>query len=256
MAGWTAGGGQLYCIPGARRSTSSGGSTAANWLTGAAGRRATPRARPRYADLVTDDEHLRTVRERFDERAATYDDSAMHRALAAAVAEFADLEGVDAVLDIAAGTGLVLRSLRDRGFAGSLSGVDLSPQMIEEARRHLPDADLVAADATRLTFADSSFDLVTCVTGLQLFPHPDAAIAEWSRVLRPNGRAVTATFLAFDPSRHRGAPPPGFVDHSPFDSLEHLAETVAPAGFRVTRSETWTDGADELLIAELVLAGV
>ncbi|WP_431245299.1 class I SAM-dependent methyltransferase [Leifsonia xyli] len=200
---------------------------------------------------MTDDEHLRAVRERFDERAATYDDSAMHRGLARAVAVFADLDEVDAVLDVATGTGLVLRALADRDFAGALTGVDLSPRMIDEARIHLPDAELLVADATRLPLPDASFDLVTCVTGLQLFPHPGAAIAEWARVLRPGGRAITATFLAVDPSRHRGAPPAAHVDHDPFDSVEHLGGTVAPAGFTVTRSEVWRDGADEVLIAEL-----
>ncbi|MFF9561812.1 class I SAM-dependent methyltransferase [Leifsonia sp. NPDC014704] len=209
-------------------------------------------------DAVTDDavtaaEHLRTVRERFDDRAPTYDESAMHRDLAAAVAAFADLNGVDAVLDVATGTGLVLRALRDRGYTGGATGVDLSPRMLAEARRHLPDADLLEADATRLPLGDGTFDLVTCVTGLQLFPHPVAAIAEWTRVLRPGGRAVTATFLTFDPSKHRSAPPQAFIDHAPFDSVEHLADTVESAGFRVARTATWTDGADELLLAELAL---
>jgi ubiquinone/menaquinone biosynthesis C-methylase UbiE len=200
---------------------------------------------------VTDDEHLRAVRERFDERASTYDESAMHRGMATAVAAFADLDGVDAVLDVATGTGLVLRALRDRGFTGALAGVDLSPRMIDEARRHLPDADLRVADATRLPLDDDSFALVTCVTGLQLFPHPVDAIAEWARVLRPGGRAITATFLAVDPARHRAAPPSAHSDHRPFDSVERLGETVEPAGFAVGRTATWVDGEDELLIAEL-----
>jgi len=200
---------------------------------------------------VTDDEHLRVVRERFDDRAPTYDESAMHRGLATAVAAFADLDGVEAVLDVATGTGLVLRALRDRGYDGSVSGVDLAPRMIDEARRHLPDGEFVVADATRLPFGGDAFDLVTCVTGLQLFPHPGDAIAEWGRVLRPGGRAITATFLAFDPTQHHAAPPAPFIDHIPFDSVEHLSATVAPAGFTVGRTETWTDGADEVLIAEL-----
>lgn len=202
---------------------------------------------------MTDDEHLQIVRERFDDRAPTYDESAMHRALATAVAAFADLTGVDAVLDVATGTGLVLRALRDRGFEGSVTGMDLSPRMVDEARIHLPDAELLVADATRLPLPDDAFDLVTCVTGLQLFPHPHAAIAEWARVLRPGGRTITATFLAFDPTRHRAAPPSPYIDHTPFDSVEHLAGTVAPAGFAVARTDTWTDGADEVLIAELAL---
>lgn len=200
---------------------------------------------------VTDDEHLQAVRERFDDRAPTYDESSMHRSLATAVADFAALDGVEAVLDVATGTGLVLRALRDRGFDGSLAGVDLSPRMVDEARRHLPEADLRVADATRLPLDDASFDLVTCVTGLQLFPRPVDAIAEWARVLRPDGRAITATFLAVDPTRHRAAPPSAHSDHRPFDSVEHLAETVGQGGFAIGRSTVWTDGADELLIAEL-----
>ncbi|WP_285115983.1 methyltransferase domain-containing protein [Leifsonia sp. fls2-241-R2A-40a] len=203
---------------------------------------------------MTDDEHLRAVRERFDERAATYDESSMHRSLAAAVAAFADLPGVRSVLDVATGTGLALRALRDRGYDGTLAGIDLASRMIDESRRHLPDADLRVGDATSLPFPDDAFDLVTCVTGLQLFPHPDAAILEWARVLRPGGRAITATFLSFDPSRHRAAPSSAYLDHSPFDSAEHLGQTVSPAGFTVGRTETWTDGADELLIAELPLS--
>ena len=205
------------------------------------------------ADAANDVEHVRAVRERFDDRAPTYDESAMHRDLASAVAAFADLTDVGAVLDVATGTGLVLRALRDRGYTGSATGVDLSPRMIAETRRHLPDAELLEADATHLPLGDGTFDLVTCVTGLQLFPHPVAAIAEWVRVLRPGGRAVTATFLTFDPSKHRSAPPQAFIDHTPFDSVEHLADTVAAAGFRIARTITWTDGADELLIAELAV---
>jgi ubiquinone/menaquinone biosynthesis C-methylase UbiE len=191
------------------------------------------------------------VRERFDDRAATYDDSSMHTGLARAVAAFADLSPVDAVLDVATGTGLVLRAIRDRGFGGDVAGVDLSPLMVEEARRHLPDANLSVGDATRLPFPNDSFDLVTCVTGLQLFAHPEIAIAEWARVLRPDGRAITATFLSVDRSRHGGAAQPGLSDHIPFDSVEHLGATVAPAGFTIARTETWRDGDDELLIAEL-----
>ncbi|MCL2514948.1 MAG: class I SAM-dependent methyltransferase [Microbacteriaceae bacterium] len=71
---------------------------------------------------MTDDERLEAIRERFDGRAESYDDSAMHRALAAAVADFVDLEGVETVLDVATGTGLVLRALAAR--AGGEANLD------------------------------------------------------------------------------------------------------------------------------------
>ena len=215
--------------------------------------------------IPTAEEARAEVRRRFDDRAPTYDESAMHRGLADAVAGFVLEAGAPGdVLDVATGTGLVLRALRerdqrsvpgrpgDRTATGRMIGVDLAPRMLEVARTHLPEAELIEADAASLPLPDDCVDLVTCVTGLQLFTDVPGAIREWARVLRPGGRVVTATFVAFDPSRHRAAPPAAMLHHEPFRSPEALDETFAPVGLRVARHERWTDGADDLLIAELV----
>lgn len=204
------------------------------------------------------DDVVYAVRARFDARSATYDESAMHRDLADAVAAFATPARDATVLDVATGTGLVLRALRDRhGLEPAhLAGVDVSPGMLAVAREALPGVALVEADARRLPLADSSVDLVTCVTGLHLIPGTDRVLAEWARVLRPGGTVVTATFAEFDPSRHhrevvasRTVPYP--MQHDPFRSPESLGATVAGAGFVVGRHTTWTDGHDVLLLAEL-----
>lgn len=215
------------------------------------------------------DDLLAAVRARFDGRAAEYDTSEMHRQLAAAVADFADLDGVRDVLDVATGTGLVLRALHSRDRSLRLRGIDLSGGMVEVARGELPDAVLVEGDATVLPFPDDAFDLVTCVTGLHLFPDPDAAVADWVRVLRPGGRAVTATFGNVDLSQHGGRPgaavpgpahgaahhgaepPPYPAHHERFCTPELLAEAVAPAGLTLTRHAWWTHGHDRVLLAEL-----
>lgn len=202
------------------------------------------------------DDHLRAVRARFDERAADYDDSAMHRALAAEVAAFAAVQPESDVLDVATGTGLVLRSLRDARAGARLTGVDLSPGMLAVARERLPEATFIEVDATALPLSDASVDVVICVTGLHLFPDPVAAVAEWARVLRPDGRAVTATFGRMDPAEHggrHGAPqPPSYpTHHDLFETPERLAAAVAPAGFTVTRHTWWTSGGDRMLLAEL-----
>lgn len=208
---------------------------------------------------------LAAVRARFDGRAAEYDESAMHRALAAAVADFAGLDGVADVLDVATGTGLVLRALHDRDRALRLTGIDLSGGMLEVARAELPDARLVEGDATVLPFADDSFDLVTCAAGLHLFPDADAAVAEWVRVLRAGGRAVTATFGDIDVSQHGGRPGRGHhggghhggepapypTHHERFRTPELLAAAVEPTGLRLSRHAWWTHGADRILLAEL-----
>ncbi|MFE4949692.1 class I SAM-dependent methyltransferase [Leifsonia sp. NPDC056665] len=204
------------------------------------------------------DDLLAAVRARFDGRAAEYDTSEMHRELAAAAADFADLDGVRDVLDVATGTGLVLRALRERDPALRLSGIDLSGGMVEVARGELPDAVLVEGDATVLPFGDDTFDLVTCVTGLHLFPDPDAAVAEWVRVLRPGGRAVTATFGDIDLSQHGGRhgaePPPYPTHHERFRTPELLAAAVAPAGLALARHAWWSNGDDRVLLADLLPA--
>lgn len=225
------------------------------------------------------DDLLAAVRARFDGRAAEYDESAMHRELAAAVAAFADLDGVRDVLDVATGTGLVLRALASRDGALRLTGIDLSGGMLAVARAALPGAELVEADATVLPFGDDAFDLVTCATGVHLFPDADAAIAEWARVLRPGGRVVTATFGEIDPSQHGGRPgaavapdaaragghgaghhgadhhgaepAPYPTHHERFRTPELLAEAVAPAGLHLTRHAWWTHGDDRILLADL-----
>ncbi|MGH1524344.1 class I SAM-dependent methyltransferase [Leifsonia sp. L25] len=215
------------------------------------------------------DDLLAAVRARFDGRAAEYDRSEMHRDLAAAVAAFADLDGVRDVLDVATGTGLVLRALHSRDRALRLTGIDLSGGMVEVARAALLGATLVEGDATVLPFEDDAFDLVTCATGVHLFPDADAAIAEWVRVLRPGGRVVTATFGEVDLSQHGGRagaavaggahgaghqgaePPPYPTHHERFRTPELLAEAVVPAGLALTRHAWWTHAHDRVLLAEL-----
>ena len=140
------------------------------------------------------DERNAAIRARFDGRADAYDDSLMHRELATAVAGFADLDDVRTVLDVATGTGLVLRALAARSPALELVGVDLSPGMLAVARRELPSAVFFEGVAEELPAADASADLVTCVTALHIFADPVPVFEEFARVLAPEGVLVTATF--------------------------------------------------------------
>lgn len=207
---------------------------------------------------MTTDPALAAIRQRFDERAATYDDNAMHRALAERVAAYCDLSGVRTVLDVATGTGMVLRALRQRPEAAGLrlAGVDLSAGMLAVARGALPDAALVEADATRLPFGDASVDLLTCVTALHLLQSPAAAFADWARVLGDDGRMVTATFTR-RPRRSPRAGPLAFDSHhDAYRTPAQLAEAFAPAGLAPVRHTEWgyAVGAPEevrVLLAEL-----
>jgi ubiquinone/menaquinone biosynthesis C-methylase UbiE len=104
-----------------------------------------------------------------------------------------NLDGV-CVLDLARGQGVAARALASAG-AATVTGVDLTPEMIELAAQHEVGNPLgiryVVDDAQALgSFATASFDLVTCQLGLMDIPDLPAALAAVARVLRPQGSFV------------------------------------------------------------------
>ena len=93
-------------------------------------------------------------------------------------------------LDAGCGTGFLSLELAARGHR--VSGIDFAPAMLAEARRKAAAQRLSVrfeeGDAEQLRFAPGSFDLVISRHVLWTLPHPEAAIDEWLRVLRPGGR--------------------------------------------------------------------
>ena len=129
----------------------------------------------------------------------------MRRRLIPPVVRFAKASGVSPerplrLLDVACGTGHLLRMLGAALPQARLFGVDLSPHYISRARALLPrelDVSLVCENAERLPFPDASFDAVTSVFLLHELPSDVRAriLAEIARVVRPGGLAVVADSL-------------------------------------------------------------
>lgn len=97
-----------------------------------------------------------------------------------------------AVLEIAAGTGVVTRALAPRLAPGASYVVtDLNQPMLDyAAARQTPDSRITwrQADAMALPFEDAAFDLVCCQFGAMFFPNRASAYREARRVLKPGGR--------------------------------------------------------------------
>ena len=100
----------------------------------------------------------------------------------------------DEVLDVATGTGAVVRELlRQKGCA--VVGVDQSPEMLAVAREHLPaTVKLVEASAEHLPFEDASFDALTVTYLLRYVDDPGATLAELARVVRSGGTVASLEF--------------------------------------------------------------
>lgn len=96
------------------------------------------------------------------------------------------------VLDLAAGTGTSSEPFAADGAFVVPS--DFSIGMLQVGKRRRPDLPFVAGDATRLPFADESFDAVTISFGLRNINEPKAALSEMYRVLKPGGRIVITEF--------------------------------------------------------------
>ncbi|WP_404437495.1 methyltransferase domain-containing protein [Bradyrhizobium daqingense] len=144
------------------------------------------------------------------------------------------------VVDIACGTGIVARLAAVKvGPTGVVVGVDLNPGMLNVARSlaTTPDAASVQwqeANADKLPFADSEFDIAICQLGLQFFADRPAALREMRRVLSSKGRLALMVWCSIEQS-------PGF------ESLAKILERhIGLAAATIMRAPFGLADADEL----------
>jgi SAM-dependent methyltransferase len=86
-------------------------------------------------------------------------------------------------------------------WCGSRPYEDLLPEGAQCVGLDLPDNPYGVADVTSdeiLPFPERSFDLLLCTEAFQFVPDPEAAVAEFRRVLRDGGTAVIALPFAFE----------------------------------------------------------
>jgi len=109
--------------------------------------------------------------------------------------------GAKNVLEIAAGTGIVSRQLRNLLPADArLTVSDLNAPMLEFARAKFDAGGNIAfrvADGAALPFEDGAFDAVVCQFGVMFFPDKEVAYREARRVLSPGGRYFLSVWDSF-----------------------------------------------------------
>ena len=137
------------------------------------------------------------------------------------------------VLDVGVGTGICLPHYTR---ASGVVGIDLSEPMLRKARSRAQALrlgnieSLAVMDAERLEFPDASFDAVVAQYVVNTVPHPEAALDEFARVLKPGGEIILINRIGADTGLRRA-----------------LEAGLAPAGhwlgwrpeFRWARFEAW-----------------
>ena len=120
----------------------------------------------------------------------------LERGALRAALRLADVAPDERLLDVATGTGALLRELAAAATHPVWAvGIDRSRAMLSVAHRPPSALPLVRADARALPFADASFDIVTVCYLLHLLDAGDRVrvLKEVRRVVRPRGRAVVVT---------------------------------------------------------------
>ena len=133
----------------------------------------------------------------FDQKAADWDSRMVrNEAVIASILDHADIHpGMD-ILDVACGTGILIPDYLKRR-ASSITGIDISPNMIAEAEKKFrqPEVTLICTPAETYE-PEKKFDAIMVYNALPHFRDPQALIAHLSDLLKPDGTLTVAHGLS------------------------------------------------------------
>lgn len=160
------------------------------------------------------------------------------------------------VIDLGCGGGLTsLAAARATGPQGAVLGLDISPDLIDEARRRAeghPNVRFLCADAATVTLEDAPYDRLISRFGSMFFADPYAAFANLHRMLKPGGRIDLAIWAAPRDNpwmmelmgvarSHIDIPSPDPRTPGPFAfaDLDYVRDILAQAGFSAPDVEAY-----------------
>lgn len=193
---------------------------------------------------MTEPSYLAAIRESYDTVAADYvqlvknpaELDPLSRAMLAAFAETVRSAGLGPVADLGCGPGKVTAYLAELGVP--VFGIDLSPRMIELARRAYPELTFTVGSMTAPEIGDGELGGVLAYFSTHHTP-PDqlpAVFGEFHRTLAPGGQLMLAGHVGEGelrrPTQAYGGHPVSYESH--LIPPERIAELLERAGFAIT----------------------
>ncbi len=192
-----------------------------------------------------ENEQLDRVRHRFTRTAQRFAAFALtkRREEAVLLARLANLRGDEVALDVACGPGTFIGTFAAR--TRFLTGVDLTPAMLEQARRTARDTGLAnvaftRADANALPFGDQSIGLVICGYGLHHFLGPARVVNELGRVMGRGGQLAAIDLIVpagGDQEANNRIERARDNSHATTLTAAEIQALIETAGLRIVRSE-------------------
>ncbi len=136
----------------------------------------------------------------WDENIAGYDDAfgSVSRQTVDPTLDAANIGAGMRVLDVCTGPGMLADRALKRG--AEVVGLDFSEEVVELARKNVPNGKFQQGNAQELPFPDDNFDAVVCGYGVMHVPEPELALREMRRVVRPGGRISISVWDSTTPN--------------------------------------------------------
>lgn len=159
------------------------------------------------------------------------------------------------ILDVGCGAGFFEMVLSPLGY--SMTGIDLTPEMISKAKQlaglhHAANAEFYVMDAEKPDFPDDYFDAVISRNLTWTLPHPADAYREWHRVLKPGG-----VLLNYDAEYAKGFHKYDQAENCAHDKLDNaLIEECHDIYHMLTVSSLDRPEWDEAVLREIGFIGI
>jgi SAM-dependent methyltransferase len=180
----------------------------------------------------------------YDRRWARYSAATLSKAVDAIPSD-----GQASLLDVACGTGLLAEMLRREHPQLSITGVDISPQMLDRARQRVPPtpSNHIAwhqGHAEQLPVENEHFDIVTCTNAFHLVQDTPRALESFRNALKPGGTLIIVDWCRDYPFMRVRDKALRLLDRQrrQIRTLDELVNAIETAGFAIQSRERFRTG--------------